>query len=301
MNTELLDRPEEGTAVTYAKREHEPPGISCQADASHPTTGHALRQGQRRLQLGPVRHNPLVCGVHSPGGTRVAQSDHRRVTFCGASLDPAPTAILPPQDRLHDSTTVNRAIGVTHRAQPMRCRGEIVHRRAKIQILPAHMRHVMDTSTRRGDIPIEEGDRQQQAPTAVPIHGVLGRQVVVTNHLLVTGQWRSGRQVVELANESSNLHQALDRVHAIGRGLPGDIAVHERQDLASLLIQSEHPRSACPPVLLEMTKQSMDQLGTISKTASHRISYPDDAVDEATRQRNLNHSPSLDDRYRIFA
>jgi hypothetical protein len=50
-----------------------------------------------------------------------------------------------------------------------------------------------------------------------------------------------------------------------------------------------------------MTKQSMDELGTISKTASHRISYPDDAVDEATLQRNLNHSPSLDDRYRIFA
>lgn len=50
-----------------------------------------------------------------------------------------------------------------------------------------------------------------------------------------------------------------------------------------------------------MTKQAMDELGTIPKTSSHCVSDPDDTVDEATRQRKLNHAPSLDDRNRIFA
>lgn len=54
-------------------------------------------------------------------------------------------------------------------------------------------------------------------------------------------------------------------------------------------------------MLLEVTKQPMDELGTIPKTSSHRICDLDDTVDETTRQRNLDHPPSLDDRYRIFA
>ena len=91
--------------------------------------------------------------------------------------------------------------------------------------------------------------------------------------------------------------ESRSRVMApIRRGLPGDIAVHERQDLALPLIHPEQPRSARPAVPLEVTKQPMDELGTIPKTSSHRVPDPDDTVDEATRQRNLNHAPSLDDR-----
>lgn len=163
----------ETIAVSSVKSGSERPGITRQGDTGRPATGHALHRSQRRLQLSPVRENPLVCGTHGSGGTRVPQTDHRDVSCGCACLDPAPAAVLPPQDRLHHSTTINRAVGVTHQAQATRRRGQIADCRAKIKILPAHVRHVMDTSARRGHVPIEEGDRQQ-LPHAVSIHGVLG-------------------------------------------------------------------------------------------------------------------------------
>jgi hypothetical protein len=51
-------------------------------------------------------------------------------------------------------------------------------------------------------------------------------------------------------------------------------------------------------VLLEVTKQAMGELGTIPRNSPHRVTNPDNTADEATRQRKLNHPPSLGHRHR---
>jgi hypothetical protein len=77
---------------------------------------------------------------------------------------------------------------------------------------------------------------------------------------------------------------------------PGDSAVQPSQPVKTVAPERapcRWPQGRGPGTA--STKQFMDKLGTRPGISPHRVSRPDDAVDEATRQRLLSHSFSLVD------
>jgi hypothetical protein len=159
------------------------------------------------------------------------------------------TASIPRQQRsCHQRRPGgDRTVGVRdHCDQASGVRG--VRSGAEADVLPADMGNVMNARAGRGEVPVDERCGTQVG-AEVAVDGVLRRQVVVTGHLLVVGELRTGGQVVELPDQPGDGDEALLGSH-LGRlpRFPRDVAVDEREDLAALVVDPcqrgapRHPR-----------------------------------------------------------
>ncbi len=105
----------------------------------------------------------------------------------------------------------------------------------------------------------------------------------MADDLLVPGERRPGRQVVELPDQPRHPPQALVRTDLSGLDrLPGRVAVHEAQDLPSPLVHPEEPGSPAPAGPFEITEKLVDEPRPPHRPAPHRVPYLDDTVNGPT-------------------
>lgn len=116
--------------------------------------------------------NPTTGRLHRARNAAVTKAYHRRLSGLGSGLNATPASILPPQDRLQQSFSMGRPVGVTDQPETASGLLNVGNARTQIQVLPAHVRDVMDTPTRRSGVPVDESHRPQ-ADAEIAIDGVL--------------------------------------------------------------------------------------------------------------------------------
>lgn len=242
----------------------------------------------------PLKRPPHFCDHPS-----VTEPGHRDVARIRPRVDAPPAPVLPPQDCGHKSLPAQQPISVSDQPHTSGRIPDVGHRRAETEVLPADMGHVVDPRTRRSKVPVKEGHRPKLA-TEQPIDRVLGREVVMTHDLLVPGQWSPGRQVMELTHEPGNRHQTFVRRHSsrlprLPRHMPGEVT----EDLTTLLVHTEKPRSPVPSTGFEQPQQITHERGSSRGGTAHRVSDTNDGIDETSGQERLRHPPTLPDRYAV--
>ncbi len=153
------------------------------------------------------------------------------------------------------------------------------------------MGDVVDPLARRGQVPVDEGDRAQR-PADGPVDRVSRREVVVAHDGAAVGQGRARRQVVELPHQPGDPGQALVRVHGgglPGRRLPGDVPVEVAEDLPALVVHAAPGRRARPAAGLQQRQQLRDERGARRGGPAYRVADPHHVAHGAAGQGLLGH------------
>lgn len=245
--------------------------------------------------------NPLIRPLnfsHHPG---ITKPDHGAVTRIGLGLDAPPAPVLPPQDRGHKTLPLRQLVAVSNQPHTPGRLPNVDHGRAEAEVLPADMSDVMDPGARRRQIPVNERHRSKRA-TDQPIDRVLGRQVVVTNDLVLSSQCSADRQVVKLTHQPGDRYQALVRRHSSRLSLlPRHMPIKVTEHFATRIVHTEIPRSPAPATGFEQPQQITHEPRASRGGTAHRVPDTNNRIDETSRQGRLRHPSTLPSRYLEFS